>query len=92
MNGRNYLGEFAPSLSRKWTKQAYDCYSIGCDCSKCSIPTQMTSKKCQMKAIVLELNTTVGKPTKENCTSWSFFGRCRKRNLSKLKEALEKKI
>ena len=77
----NYLGSYAPSLTHKWTKQAYDCYKMGCNCIKCYIPQQMISQECQMKATIFELIKNVGIPTQQNCTSWSFKGIFRKKDL-----------
>ena len=46
---------------RKWTKTAIECYTIGCDCSKCEINNLITNK-CLMKYTVLELVKTIGAP------------------------------
>ena len=80
---RNYIGNYAPSMTYQWTKQAVECYQLNCDCILCNIPQQMHSQKCQMKAVVLELIKNVGLPTKENCRNWSFYGYGRKRTDTK---------
>lgn len=48
----NDLGR-AP-YQRRWTRQAAECYYLGCVCEKCSIPEDF-KEKCHMKASVLEL-------------------------------------
>lgn len=77
---RNELGKFAPSMTFQWTKAAVECYQLNCECILCSIPRQMHSQKCQMKAVVLELIKHVGKPNEKNCRNWSFYGYGRKEN------------
>lgn len=46
---------------KKWTKAAIDCYSIGCNCSKCEIKSLITTR-CLMKRTVLELVQKFGAP------------------------------
>ena len=29
-------GEISESITKSWTEQAIECYSIGCDCRRCS--------------------------------------------------------
>jgi len=48
-----------------WTKQAKDCYFIGCNCSKCTIH-DVLGDKCKMKRVVLELVKTYGKPDEDD--------------------------
>ena len=53
------------TVSKIWTQTAKDCYSIGCNCSKCNLYKIIFSKsvyKCQMKNIVIELVRKIGKP------------------------------
>ena len=33
----NTNGEISSSITQSWTEQAMECYSIGCDCRKCSL-------------------------------------------------------
>lgn len=58
--------DLSDELTRRWTRTAIDCYSIGCNCKKCIIPEIMTSQKCQMKKTVIELVKKFGKPEKIN--------------------------
>ena len=74
----NDLGFFAPSMVH-WTKQAKECYELGCNCGICSVYSQLPGE-CNMKAVVLELIKQVGQPTAENCRNWSFYDYGRKRN------------
>ena len=55
-------GEISDSITQNWTQQAYECYSIKCDCSKCSIVQSNYSFVCQMPKIVKNLLKTSGKP------------------------------
>ena len=51
--------------SNMWTPTAIDCYSIGCNCSECSIYKiyfQNSSAKCRMKYTVSELVRRLGAP------------------------------
>ena len=43
------------SILKNWTEQAFECYSIKCDCSKCSINKSQYSFVCQMPKVVKEL-------------------------------------
>lgn len=45
----------------KWTDDAIECYSIGCNCSKCEFKKQL-STKCRLKFVVLELVKKLGAP------------------------------
>lgn len=50
-------------LDLRWTKQAIECYKLGCTCSKCNIPLiRETKEKCGMKPIVFELVRIYGAP------------------------------
>ena len=53
--------------SKNWTQTAIDCYSLGCNCSKCNIYKIYFSKsifKCKMKESVIELVRKLGIPAK----------------------------
>ncbi|MBE7709673.1 MAG: hypothetical protein E7Z93_04405 [Cyanobacteria bacterium SIG32] len=52
---------------RRWTQTALECYKRGCNCEGCFYKTFFSgsSQKCQMKASVLELVRTIGKPDVE---------------------------
>ncbi len=55
-------GEVSDSLTQNWTQQAYECYSINCNCKKCSIEINKYSFVCQMPKIVHLLLQLHGKP------------------------------
>ncbi len=55
-------GEVSDSLTQNWTPQACECYSINCNCKKCSIEISKYSFVCQMPKIVEMLLKTHGKP------------------------------
>ena len=55
-------GEISDSITQNWTEQALECYSINCDCSKCSIIHENYSFVCQMPKIVKSLIKTQGVP------------------------------
>lgn len=55
-------GEISDSIVQNWTLQAYECYSINCDCSKCSINRAHYSFVCQMPKIVKALLKKQGEP------------------------------
>lgn len=57
-------GEVSDSLTQNWTRQAYECYLLGCNCKKCSIDISKYSFVCQMPKIVDILLNTQGKPPK----------------------------
>ncbi len=50
------------SITQSWTEQALECYSIGCDCSKCSLRNGRYSFKCQMPKVIDILISIIGKP------------------------------
>lgn len=52
---------------RRWTSTALECYKRGCVCEGCFYADFFngTAQKCQMKASVLELVRTLGKPDVE---------------------------
>ena len=53
------------TISKNWTQTAVDCYSIGCNCSKCNLNKIYFSQstfKCKMKETVIELVRKIGIP------------------------------
>lgn len=48
-------GCISDSLIKNWTLQALECYSINCDCTKCSINKTKYSFVCQMPKVIKEL-------------------------------------
>lgn len=55
-------GELSNSITQTWTEQAIECYSINCDCKKCSLKNGNYSFKCQMPKVIDVLINIVGKP------------------------------
>ncbi len=55
-------GEVSDSLTQNGTQQACECYSINCDCKKCSIEISKYTFVCQMPKIVHLLLKTHGEP------------------------------
>ncbi len=55
-------GEISDSLTQNWTEQAIECYSIKCDCSKCSLSAGNYSFVCQMPKVIKLLVKLVGQP------------------------------
>lgn len=49
------------NVARNWTRQAKDCYRIGCNCDMCIIPKIM-NEPCQMKRTVFTLVRNLGIP------------------------------
>lgn len=58
-------GEISNSITKSWTEQAMECYSIGCDCQKCSLKNGNYSFVCQMPKVIDILINAVGKPSLE---------------------------
>jgi len=56
-------GEFSGSITRTWTEQAMECYSIGCDCKKCSLAGGNYSFVCQMPKVIDILIKFNGEPS-----------------------------
>ena len=54
--------EISTSITRNWTKQAVECYSLNGDCSKCSIKQAHYTFDCQMPKVVEILKLMVGEP------------------------------
>lgn len=55
-------GEISSSITQSWTEQALECYSIGCDCKKCSLAGGNYSFACQMPKVIEILINATGKP------------------------------
>lgn len=55
-------GEISDSITQSWTEQAMECYSIKCNCQKCSLSKGDYSFKCQMPRVIDILINIVGKP------------------------------
>lgn len=55
-------GEISDSIVQNWTLQAYECYSIRCNCAKCSLSKGNYSFVCQMPKIIRALLKKHGKP------------------------------
>ena len=55
-------GEISESITKCWTEQAVECYSINCDCTKCSLRNGGYSFKCQMPKVIQILINVIGKP------------------------------
>jgi len=56
-------GDISNSITQNWTEQALECYSLGGDCSRCSISKGHYSFVCQMPKIVDILVSMNGKPS-----------------------------
>ena len=57
--------EMSVSITQNWTEQALECYSINCDCKKCSLRNGHYSFICQMPKGIDTLIQTVGLPENE---------------------------
>ena len=57
--------EMSVSIAQNWTEQALECYSINCDCKKCSLRNGHYSFICQMPKVIDTLIQTVGLPENE---------------------------
>lgn len=55
-------GEISGSITQSWTEQALECYSINCDCSRCSLKNGQYSFKCQMPKVIDILISVAGRP------------------------------
>ena len=56
------LADLSESITENWTQQALECYSIKCDCSKCSLRNGGYSFKCQMPRVIDILINVTGTP------------------------------
>lgn len=54
--------EMSDSITQNWTPQALECYSINCDCKRCSLSAGHYSFICQMPKVIDTLIETIGKP------------------------------
>ena len=50
------------SITKNWTEQALECYSLNGNCAECSIRKAHYSFDCQMPKVVEILKLTVGEP------------------------------
>ena len=50
------------SITKNWTEQALECYSLNGNCAECSIMKGHYSFQCQMPKVVEILRLTVGEP------------------------------
>lgn len=57
--------EMSVSITQNWTEQALECFSINCDCKKCSLRNGHYSFICQMPKVIDTLIQTVGLPENE---------------------------
>ncbi len=55
-------GEISESITQNWTEQALECYSIRCDCKKCSLAGGNYSFVCQMPKVIDALINLTGRP------------------------------
>ncbi len=55
-------GEISESITQNWTEQALECYSIHCDCKRCSLAKGNYSFVCQMPRVIEALINLTGKP------------------------------
>ena len=62
------------TMSKSWTQAAIECYTIGCNCSKCNLNRIYFSDsifKCKMKETVIELVRKLGAPNSNSCKAVS---------------------
>ena len=57
------------SITKNWTEQAIECYSIDCDCKKCSLANGHYSFICQMPKVIDTLLNTIGEPLQPRKTA-----------------------
>ena len=50
------------SITKNWTEQALECYSLNGNCAECSIMKGHYSFQCQMPKVVEILRLTAGEP------------------------------
>lgn len=55
-------GAISESITQNWTEQALECYSIKCDCKRCSLAKGNYSFVCQMPKVIDALINFNGKP------------------------------
>lgn len=61
--------EMSESITQNWTEQAIECYSIDCDCKKCSLASGHYSFICQMPKVIDTLLNTIGEPLQSRKTA-----------------------
>ena len=61
--------EMSVSITQNWTEQALECYSINCDCKKCSLRNGHYSFICQMPKVIDTLLETIGEPIEKRKTA-----------------------
>ncbi len=61
--------EMSDSITQNWTEQALECYSINCNCKKCSLANGHYSFICQMPKVIDTLLETVGEPIEKRKTA-----------------------
>lgn len=66
INENNIMSE---SIMQNWTPQALECYSINCDCKKCSLSSGNYSFICQMPRVIDALIKTIGIPPQKRKTA-----------------------
>ena len=62
-------GELSDSITQNWTEQALECYSINCNCKKCSLANGHYSFICQMPKVIDTLLETIGEPIEKRKTA-----------------------
>lgn len=63
-------GEISDSIVQNWTQQAFECYSVNCNCKECSIAVEQYSFICQMPKVVKSLIKTCGIPKSRDFLSY----------------------
>lgn len=61
--------EISESITQNWTEQALECYSINCNCKKCSLANGHYSFICQMPKVIDTLLETIGEPIEKRKTA-----------------------
>lgn len=54
--------DISDSITKNWTEQAIECYSLNGNCSECSIKKAHYSFDCQMPKIIEILKAVAGEP------------------------------
>ena len=61
--------EMSESITQNWTEQALECYSINCNCKKCSLANGHYSFICQMPKVIDTLLETIGEAIEKRKTA-----------------------
>lgn len=61
--------EMSESITQNWTEQALECYSINCNCKKCSLANGHYSFICQMPKVIDTLLETIEEPIEKRKTA-----------------------